>query len=80
MGAIITRREYTNQFRPETTSWLIGNVGDRITLELDVEVEIQFRSSFSNPIESDGANEFVRSAGSFFEDGFVIGSNISCTR
>ena len=79
MGAIITRREYTNQFRPETTSWLIGNVGDRITLELDVEVEIQFRSSFSNPIESDGANEFVRSAGSFFEDGFTIGSNISWT-
>lgn len=76
MGAIITRREYTNQFRPETTSWLIGNVGDRITLELDVEVEINFRSSFSNPIESDGTNQFVRSAGSFLEDGFKVGGAI----
>ena len=77
MGAIITRREYTNEFRPEKTSWLLGNVGDRITLELDVDIEISFESSFSNPIESDGTTEFVRSAGSFFDDGFTNGTSIS---
>jgi hypothetical protein len=52
-------------------------VGDRITLELDVEIEIQFQSGFSNPIESDGSNEFVRSSGSFYEEGFTIGSAIA---
>ena len=79
MGAIITRREYTNQFRAETTSWLLGNVGDRITLELDVEIEIVFQSGYSNPIESDGSNQFVRSSGSFLDDGFTIGSTIGWT-
>ncbi len=77
MGAIITRREYTNEFRPEKTSWLLGNVGDRITLELDVDIEISFESSFSNSIDSDGTTEFVRSAGSFFDDGFTNGTSIS---
>lgn len=73
MGAIITRREYTNEFRAEKTSWLLGNVGDRITLELDVEVEIYFESSYSVSVESDGVNEFIRSSGSFLDDGFVVG-------
>jgi len=77
MGAIITRREYTNEFRPKKTSWLLGNVGDRITLELDVDIEISFESSFSNSIDSDGTTEFVRSAGSFFDDGFTNGTSIS---
>jgi len=79
MGAIITRREYSNEFRPEKTSWLLGNVGDRITLELDVEVEIQFVSSFSNPVSSDGTNELIRSTGSFLDDGFTNGGAISWT-
>lgn len=77
MGAIITRREYTNEFRPENTSWLLGNVGDRITLEIDVEIEISFNSSFSNPIESNGTEQLTRLTGSFLDDGFFIGSNIS---
>ena len=77
MGAIITRREYTNEFRAEKTSWLLGNVGDRITLELDVEVEIQTVSSYSNTITSDGTSEFVRATGSFLEDGFTNGGNIA---
>ena len=76
MGAIITRREYTNEFRPEVTSWLLGNVGDRITLELDVEVSISFISGFSNPIESNGSNQFTRSTGSFLDDGFFVGANV----
>ena len=77
MGAIVTRREYTNEFRPEVTSWLLGNVGDRISLEIDVEIQISFISSFSNPIESDGSNQLTRSTGSFLDDGFFVGSNIS---
>ena len=48
MGAIITRREYTNEFRPEVTSWLLGNVGDKISLELDVEISISVDSTLSN--------------------------------
>jgi len=77
MGAIITRREYTNEFRPEVTSWLLGNVGDRISLELDVEISISVDSGFSNPFESDGATQLTRSTGSFLDDGFFVGSNVS---
>ena len=77
MGAIITRREYSNEFRPEKTSWLLGNVGDRITLEIDVEIEVSFNSSFSNPMESNGTEQLSRLTGSFLDDGFFIGSNIS---
>jgi len=77
MGAIITRREYTNEFRAEKTSWLLGNVGDRITLELDVDIEVEFESSYSVSTESDGTNEFVRSSGSFFDDGFINGAGIA---
>ena len=77
MGAIITRREYANEFRAEKTSWLLGNVGDRITLELDVEIEVSFNSSYSNPMESNGTEELTRLTGSFLDDGFFVGSNIS---
>ena len=77
MGAIITRREYTNEFRSEVTSWLLGNVGDRISLELDVEISISVDSGFSNPFESDGATQLTRSTGSFLDDGFFVGSNVS---
>ena len=74
MGATITRREYTNEFRPEVTSWLLGNVGDRITLELDVEVQIIFTSSNSQTLTFDGTNQFTRSSGSFLTDGFFVGA------
>ncbi len=77
MGAIVTRREYTNEFRPEVTSWLLGNVGDRISLEIDVEISISVDSGFSNPFESDGASQLTRSTGSFLDDGFFVGSNVS---
>ena len=77
MGAIITRRDYTNEFRPEVTSWLLGNVGDRISLEIDVEISISVDSGFSNPFESDGASQLTRSTGSFLDDGFFVGSNVS---
>ena len=65
MGAIITRREYTNEFRPEVTSWLLGNVGDKISLELDVEISISVDSTLSNPFDSNGSNQIIRSTGSF---------------
>ena len=77
MGAIITRREYTNEFRPEVTSWLLGNVGDRITLEIDVEISINVDSTYSNPFNSNGSNQITRSTGSFLDDGFFVGSNVS---
>ena len=77
MGAIVTRREYTNEFRPEVTSWLLGNVGDRISLEIDVEIEISVDSSFSSPFDSDGSTQLTRLNGSFLDDGFFVGSNIS---
>ena len=77
MGAIVTRREYTNEFRPEVTSWLLGNVGDRITLEIDVEISINVDSTYSNPFNSNGSNQITRSTGSFLDDGFFVGSNVS---
>ena len=77
MGAIVIRREYTNEFRPEVTSWLLGNVGDRISLEIDVEISISVDSGFSNPFESDGSSQLTRSTGSFLDDGFFVGSNVS---
>ena len=77
MGIVLTRREYENQFRAEKTSWLLGNVGDIITLELDFEIEINSVSSYSVPFTSNGSNEFSRSTGSFFNDGFTVGTSIS---
>ena len=77
MGATITRREYTNEFRPEVTSWLLGNVGDRIALELDVEIEIATDSSPSVVFTSNGSNQIERSSGSFLLDGFFVGCNVS---
>ena len=77
MGAIVTRREYTNEFRPEVTSWLLGNVGDRITLEIDVEISINVDSTYSNPFNSNGSNQITRLTGSFLDDGFFVGSNVS---
>jgi len=76
MGAIITRREYANEFRSEKTSWLLGNVGDRISLEIDVEISISVDSSFSNPFNSNGSNQISRSTGSFLDDGFFVGCDI----
>lgn len=77
MGILITNREYTNQFRAETTSWLLGNVGDRIDLKLNVEVSIVSASSYSNPIESDGTDQLTRTTGSFLSDGFAVGTSIA---
>tara|TARA_R100000951_G_scaffold42891_1_gene36019 strand:- start:1353 stop:3737 length:2385 start_codon:yes stop_codon:yes gene_type:complete len=51
----------------------LGNVGDRIILEIDVEVEIFFQSSNSQTIVSNGSNQFIRSSGNFLEDGFFVG-------
>ena len=74
---LVTRREYTNQFRAEKTSWLLGNVGDIITLELDTEVQIESISSLPNVFKSNGLNEFTRTTGSFPSEGFSVGSVIS---
>jgi len=74
---LITRREYTNQFRAETTSWLLGNVGDIITLEIDTEVTIESVSSQSNPFTSNGIDEFTRATGNFQAEGHSVGSTIA---
>ena len=77
MGAQITLREYTNQFRPEKTSWLLGNVGDKISLQLNLEVEISTTSSFSNSFQSNGTNKITQNTGDFGSNGFYIGTNVS---
>ena len=77
MSATLTRREYTNQFRAEKTSWLLGNVGDKISLELDLDVEISTDSSFSNPYESDGVDTITQNVGDFRSSGFYVGANVT---
>ena len=77
MGAQIILREYTNQFRPEKTSWLLGNVGDKISLQLNLEVEISVDSSFSNVFESDGVNTITQNIGDFSSSGFYVGTTVS---
>ena len=76
MSAKLTRREYTNQFRSEKTSWLLGNVGDKISLELDFEINVATTSSFSNQFESNGVDTITQNVGNFNSDGFFAGSFI----
>ena len=77
---LVTRREYTNQFRAEKTSWLLGNVGDIISLEIDVEIEIQTVSSQQSILNSNNTStvkEFTTTVGDFQADGFSTGGLIS---
>ena len=42
MGVIIEDIRITNEFRSETTNYLVGNIGDKITIEVDYRVEEVF--------------------------------------
>ena len=75
--SILTSRVYSNNFRPETTSFLIANVGDKIDLELQFDVEIRFTSSYAQNIEVTNNDTLTRSSGSFYEDGFKVGDILS---
>ena len=75
---LVTKREYTNIFRAETTTWPLWNTGDIITLDLDLEAEIKSESEQTNPYKIPASvDRIVRTSGSFFDDGFASGMSVS---
>lgn len=53
MSVKILKREYGNAFAPATEAkpdWLIGNVGDWIRLNMEVEAGIDFLATQQEPI------------------------------
>ena len=75
---LVTKREYTNLFRPETTTWPLWNTGDIITLDLDLEAEIKSESAQTNPYTIPSTvDRIIRTSGSFFDDGFASGMSVS---
>jgi hypothetical protein len=78
-SALITRREYFNLFRGETTGFLLGNAGDVMKCEIDFELEIKSISSTSNPFTLEQVGSQIRISrltGSFLNDGFITGATM----
>lgn len=68
-------REYSNPYRPETTSFVIGNVGDRVKAKFEIDVTCEMQVSQSEPLMFDGATQqFTLTNGKSWGDyGFVEG-------
>ena len=62
MAVKITKRTYTDLFRPtETTDWLLGNVGDwqKLVLQLEVGAEIIGSNSETVSINTEEKNNHI---------------------
>lgn len=81
MGVKVIKREYYNQFFPNTekTDWLIGNVGDQQRLELTIESQVIFTATQGETVQIDSLNNtFTLNNGKKWRDyGFDIGDSIT---
>ncbi len=78
-SALITSRTYepTYGFLGTKTNYLVGNVGDSIHCEINVEIETTSESSTSNPYTVTGNDTITRNTGSFYNDALVVGSTVT---
>jgi hypothetical protein len=77
MPVNITKREYTSIFRPADTAvnWLIGNVGQKLTLECEFFVKIEFDTT--SQLFVDSPNILTLSTGESWNSfGFSAGQSI----
>lgn len=70
-------REYENAFRPEKTTYVIGNVGDRVKAKFVIDVSCELVLSNAEPLMYDGANQqFTLANGKSWGDyGFAEGDS-----
>ena len=78
MAVRIVKREYKEVFSSDTTNWLLGNVGDLQEAIFDIESDLSFIGSQSNPLQIDYTlNAFINLSGQSwgslgFDDGMTI--------
>lgn len=77
MGVKVTNRIYRELFRPETTNWLLGNVGDWQTLTIECEASVDFFATTGESVAVDTLNKtFTLNNGrEWSEYGFDIGTS-----
>lgn len=77
--ATLVSRVYGNRFDAQTTSFLIGNVGDIIDLTLQFDVEITSTSSTGNAWTITNNTTITRTIGSWYDEGYLQGGAVSIT-
>lgn len=80
MGAIVTGRDYTNQYRPEIVDWLLGNTGDWQRLSITCRFGVEATISNSSGVGLLVGNIVKREDGKNWSDfGFDLGDTIYMT-
>lgn len=79
MGAEVTYREYRNRYKPQTTDWLLGNVGDwqKLSLFVKFSVEIFFTDAESMEIINGGTGLKLNNGKNWSDYGFDLGDTIN---
>jgi hypothetical protein len=77
--ATIISRKYTNPYDPQSSSFLIGNVGDVIGCEMQFDVLIDSTSTSANPYTVTNNDTITRVNGSWYDDGFIVGATLTIT-
>lgn len=78
MGIRVINRKYTELYSDDVINWLLGNVGDIQEVIFDIEADISFIGSTTNPLQIDYiTNSFVNLNGTSwgslgFDDGMTI--------
>lgn len=78
MAVQVFGRNYTGIYKPESvTDWLIGNTGDKQTLNLKIEVSAEFIANFSSTItiNTDLQTITINSGGEWGLNGFDLNDN-----
>jgi len=84
MSVRILKRAYTNAFAPPTEpkpDWLIGNTGDWLRLNMEVEAGVDFLATQSQPVSISKEERTIKlmNGKKWSEYGFDIGANIVFT-
>ena len=74
----VISREFTNQFRPETTNYQLSIVGNYLVAVHEVDIFWKAEASeYLDPFTVDLTNKKItRQSGSFVNDGFNLGDDI----
>ena len=83
MGVKIINRSYKSQYRAaaQDTDWLLGNVGDWIRLNLEIEVAVEMIGSVSNSVMINNEENTIslNNGASWSSYGFDIGDTVTMT-
>ncbi len=84
MGVRILKRSYTNAFAPPTETkpdWLIGNTGDWLRLNLEVEAGVDYLATQSQPISVNQEERTIKlmNGKKWSDYGFDLGADVTLT-